>query len=227
MLLLLQGAHRGTRKSEDEEWIAGLPFFCQRENPVKGDGCKKNLLDHRRLLRNTDLGKTTYGTWGPNNWIRLKLHYLCPTETLESLCSTGTSVRRGTFSTYSCRPFTDSHNFTYNMPKCWSLSNIPLVSLLSWDSETPTYWPTGHSTSSAFPNPIHLPLSPTPTPSLPKKATTLSYLDAILTPSLPHLPASRFISFSLILHTTARIVQSRGCQPPGSNVWWSEVELMQ
>ena len=65
-----------------------------------------------------------------------------------------------------------------------------------------------------------------PPPSLPKKATTLSYLDAVLTPSLPHLPASRFISFSLILHTIARIVQSRGCQPPGSNAWWSEAQLM-
>lgn len=65
-----------------KEQTAGLPFFCKQEtNSVKGGVGKKNLLDHRRILRNTDLRKTTYESWKPSNWIPLKL-FACPHKLL-------------------------------------------------------------------------------------------------------------------------------------------------
>lgn len=91
-------------------------FFCKQEtNSVKGGVGKKNLLDHRRILRNTDLRKTTYESWKPSNWIPLKL-FACPHKLLSLYVLPEVHVPQ--FEDHGYSPFTDFHDVNYKMSKC-------------------------------------------------------------------------------------------------------------
>lgn len=189
----------GSRRHHGKNKLQVCPSFVNGRRTLwkEMDG-----IDHRRILRNTDFRKTTYGTWGPNNWIPLKLHYLCAHRNLGVFMYLHKYRYLGLKTTVvglSLIPMTSTTT-------CLNADNCQTYVRSAHTPEIQNHLPTNllailtHQHFLNLSTCLYLPLP------LPKKATVLSWLDAVLTSSLTHLPASGLISFPPILHTIPRTV---------------------
>lgn len=147
---------------------------------------KKNLPDHRRILKNIDFRKTTYGSWRPSNWIPLKL-FVCPHKTWSLYVPREVHVPQ--FEDHCSRFFTDSYT---SITICLNADNSQTYIRSVLPSEIQNLISTdilAILTHNHFLN-LSTGLYPPSLPSLPKKITRRSCLEChinILTHSSPSI----------------------------------------